>query len=60
VIDTRTALEVAIQLLTASPHAEHRQAARRLTEVRMQRGMADTAPGEPDTLPEFIDVMIDG
>lgn len=58
-IDTRTALEVAIQVLTAG-HVGHKEAARRLTEVLVQRGMAETAPGEPDTLPEFIDVMIDG
>ena len=59
-MDTREALELAVAALRGTGQPADQDAARRLGEVLVQRGMMDLSPGDPDSLPEFIDVAIDG
>lgn len=65
---TREALDVAIGVLQecaagrsgGGTYDDVNGAIRRLQEVREQRGLSELSPGDPDGLPEFIDVAIDG
>ena len=54
---TRTALELDIESLSDSILSKDHEAARRLCEVRDQCGEFET---DLETLPEYIDVVIDG